>query len=455
MGVKLPRVLIVADHASLSLGGEAALPLHYFRVLRKRQIETWLVVHERTRSELQLLMPEELDRIHFVLDTPLHKFLWKIYTLFPRRLSYITLGFGLRLITQFIQRRIIKELVQQQQITVIHQPLPVSPKEPSLIFGLGAPVVMGPMNGGMQYPSAFQHLESRVVRSVFRLGRFSADLFNRVIPGKLWADLILVANARTRQALPHGVQGKVIELVENGVDLSVWCGQNSPRSHVPSRNSSRSLHRVHEHPGGTSLSRPTQFVFMGRLLNWKAVDLLITAFQSVLSQVPSELTIIGDGPDRSGLEHQAQRLGLGQQIHFQGWLSQSDCARQLNQADALVLPSLLECGGAVVLEAMAVGLPVIATDWGGPADYLDASCGILIQPDSSESFVQQLVNAMVKLAESPALRHKMGEAGYQKVIQQFDWEVKGDRILEIYQMATRASQAARLKEGDRKILLEH
>ncbi len=67
-------------------------------------------------------------------------------------------------------------------------------------------------------------------------------------------------------------------------------------------------------------------------------------------------------------------------IQFAGWLSQSDCKVRLNAADCLVLPSLFECGGAVVLEAMALGKPVIATAWGGPLDYLDADCGILVQP---------------------------------------------------------------------------
>ena len=51
------RVLIVAEHASLKFGGEAALPVHYYRILRRRQIPVWLVVHERTRSELESLFP--------------------------------------------------------------------------------------------------------------------------------------------------------------------------------------------------------------------------------------------------------------------------------------------------------------------------------------------------------------------------------------------------------------
>ena len=98
----------------------------------------------------------------------------------------------------------------------------------------------------------------------------------------------------------------------------------------------------------------------------------------------------------------------------------------------LVLPSLYECGGAVVLEAMAVGLPVIASNWGGPADYLDADCGILVSPKSRAQFVDDLGAAMLKLAGDAELRMKMGRAGRRRVEECFDWERKVDRILEIY-----------------------
>jgi glycosyltransferase involved in cell wall biosynthesis len=103
--------------------------------------------------------------------------------------------------------------------------------------------------------------------------------------------------------------------------------------------------------------------------------------------------------------------------------------------DVLVLPSLFECGGAVVLEAMAVGLPVIATAWGGPLDYLDQSCRILVAPDSREALVAGFAAGMKTLAQSHPLRNKMGEAGYARARQHFDWQRKIDQILELYRLA--------------------
>lgn len=445
-----PRVLIVAEHASAKFGGEAALPLHYFRVLRKRQIEAWLVVHERTRDELKLHLGEDFDRIYFVSDTTLQWLLWKIGRFLPQRLAYVTVGFASRLITQVAQRSVVRETVQRHHITVVHQPTPVSPKEPSLIFGVGAPVVIGPMNGGMNYPPAFRWMQSRFVHLTLRVGRLVSDWLNWLLPGKHQAAALLVANARTYAALPKDTCSYVVELSENGVDLSIWRPQPESSYAVPAR------------PVANTAIQATKFVFVGRLVHWKAVNLLLIAFERVARQLPVELEIIGDGPESMQLRQQAGALGLlrldepqptdqktptpaqrNGSVHFLGWLSQADCARRLQQSDVMVLPSMLECGGAVVLESMAMGIPVIATNWGGPSEYLNESCGILIEPRSQGLFVNDLAAAMTRMAASPALRRAMGQRGHHRAVSEFDWDVKVDAILDIYRHVLEATPPAR------------
>lgn len=418
----MPRILIVAEHASMAFGGEASLPLHYFRVLRQRGLPVWLLVHERTRSELQAQFGPTPD-IVYVRDTWAHRLLWQLGRPLPARLSYFSTGLLLRLITQTRQRSLAKEMIARLGIDVVHQPIPVSPKEPSLLFNLGAPVLIGPMNGGMNYPPAFQSSQSRWVERLINLGRRSSALVNRLLPGKHRARFLLVANERTRQALPSTQGPKVVQLVENGVDLALW-----RRSPIVSTESDT-----------------TQFVFVGRLVDWKAVDLLLQAFDLAANRHPMALTILGDGPMRDVLQSQAKasrRLAdpavpfpAAGRVRFAGWMRQNDCAQALQCADAMVLPSLMECGGAVVLEAMACGLPVIATDWGGPADYLDPSCGILVPPTSRDAFITGLCEAMVRLAGDPVLRQTMGRAGRAKVEREFDWETKVDRMLELYELA--------------------
>lgn len=415
------RVLIAAEHASARFGGEAALPLHYFRVLRKRGIPVWLVTHARTRDELAQLYPGD-ERIFYIEDTAWHRAMWKIGRWLPDQISYFTTGFLSRLSTQLAQRRLIRRLVREQGITVVHQPMPVSPREPSMLYGFGVPVVIGPMNGGMDYPPAFRRHRGGIERLLLGFGRASATVLNALMPGKRRAAILLVANQRTRDALPGGLCKNVIELVENGVDLSLW--QSPPETGAG--------------VGGTVMT----FVFMGRLVDWKAVDLLLQAFAQARTRAPMRLWILGDGAQRIRLEALAAQLGIAGvaadavgAVHFAGWLPQSACAQRLRDADCLVLPSLLECGGAVVLEAMSMAKPVIATAWGGPLDYLDATCGILVPAGNREGLIAGFAAAMVKLAANLAERQGLGAGGRDKAIREFDWDVKADRILGLYESA--------------------
>ena len=420
------RVLIVAEHASARFGGEAALPLHYFRVLHRRGIAVWLLTHARTRPELSMLYPGD-DRIRYVEDTRFHKAMWRLGQLLPDQISYFTAGFLSRLSTQLAQRRLARRLVREQGITVVHQPMPVSPREPSVLFGFGVPVVIGPMNGGMDYPPAFRRERGAAERALLSWARASASAVNRLMPGKRRAAALLVANRRTRDALPAGVARNIIEMGENGVDLALW--QPPPNPHP----------LVSQAAAGNDADRAVSFVFMGRLVGWKAVDLLLKAFAVARRQASMRLSILGDGDERPALEQLAKELGIAGDadatagtVHFAGWLAQRDCAERLREADCLVLPSLLECGGAVVLEAMSMGKPVVATAWGGPLDYLDDSCGVLVAPASANAIVEGLAQAMIDIAGSPSRRRLMGERGLAKVRREFDWELKVDRMLEVY-----------------------
>jgi glycosyltransferase involved in cell wall biosynthesis len=400
------RICIVAEHASTRFGGEAILPVHYFRLLRSRGVECWMVVHARTQSEVMEMFPNEIDRILFVPDRWIQKLLFYLSRFLPRRLSEATLGLLNQLITQFCQRAIVRGLIRDRRIDVIHQPIPVAPRFPSVLFGLGAPVVIGPLNGGMDYPPAFRRSESWMTRVALVIARLFANVGNTLLPGKKYASVVLVANERTRRSLPSGIRGRVVELVENGIDVGIW-----------------------QSAQGTSVNAVPRFVFIGRLMDWKAVDVAIRA----LANVPSaELDIIGDGPMLNAWQSLAAELGLKDRVHFSGWLTQSECANRLLNSIALVLPSLYECGGAVVLEAMAMGKPVIATRWGGPADYLDSSCGVFVEPESYAGLVAGFAEAMRRLLDSPSLARSMGAAGRVRAVRDFDWQHKVDKMIGIY-----------------------
>jgi glycosyltransferase involved in cell wall biosynthesis len=404
------RVCIVAENASFQFGGEASLPLHYYTRLRARGVEAWLIVHGRTRQELETLFPNDSARIRFIPDKWFHKLIWRLNHFLPRRVAEATLGTLMVLVNQCIQRQMLRGLIATHQVNVVHQPIPVSPLAPSLICKLGVPVVIGPMNGGMDYPEAFRSVESRLTRAAIELGRSCANLVNRAIPGKKLASFVLVANQRTRQALPACVQGTVVEIPENGVDLRIWSVQSQTLSN----------------------GHPPRFLFMGRLVDLKRLDWAIEA----LANVPGAyLDVIGDGPMRADWTRLAATLNLNDRIFFRGWMSQQECAQYLQSAIALLFPSIMDCGGAVVLEAMATGTPVIAVAWGGPKDYLDESCGMLIPPVDAKAVINGFAAGMQTLIDKPQLRISLGAAARKKIEESFSWEQKIDRVVEIYRRA--------------------
>lgn len=415
------QILIVAPNASSRFGGEAFLPLKYFELLLRRGQEVRLIAHSRNRANLEETFPADQGRIHYIEDSRVHRAIWHLGKLFPEPLRGAIFGTALNLANEWFQARLIRRLVAAGQVDVIHQPIPVSPKLPSSLHGFGVPVVIGPMNGGMTYPPGYEEYESALARRFIALSRQIAVAMNRVIPGKRRAAALLVANGRTRAALPVR-HPQVIDLVENAVDRAIWTVEGDTR---PER----------------AAGDPFRLAFMGRLVRWKAVDITLEAIRMARAQGRDvRLDVLGDGEIRAELEAQVAAAGLGDAVRFHGFLPQADCAVHLRQADGLILNSLFECGGAVVLEAMSLGLPVIASDWGGPADYLDDSCGVLVHPAPRADFAARLAAAILRLADDPALARQLGAAGRAQVAAEFDWDKKIDRMMEIYSSVIAAAR---------------
>jgi glycosyltransferase involved in cell wall biosynthesis len=436
------RILLIAENASFRYGGEAILPLHYFRLLRSRGIPVWMITNQRCEAELAGTLPaEEMQHIHFVPDGPMHRRLGPLSRYLPHSLFSFTIGQFIDIVDQFRARKLARTLIARHAISLVHQPIPVSPKHVSALTGLPVPVVIGPMNGGVSFPRAFSHREQWVDRLFVPIGRAFAGLFNRLLPGKLKAATLMVANDRTAEALPRGVRGKIEHVVENGVNLDFYCNRPTARDLGEVSTATNRLPPPAEPP-------PTRFVFIGRLVDLKGVDLLLEALRIARKQVPVRLDILGDGPCHKALVALSERLGITDSVTFHGWKSHDACAQMLASSDCLVLPSLRECGGAVILEAMAMRLPVIATRWGGPADYVDSpdsgrtATGFLITPESPRQFIADLAGAMINLARNPQVRAAMGAAGYNKVVNEFDWERKIDRVLAIYRDTLRRHAAA-------------
>ncbi|MBN2105977.1 MAG: glycosyltransferase family 4 protein [Deltaproteobacteria bacterium] len=183
------------------------------------------------------------------------------------------------------------------------------------------------------------------------------------------ADTIIVLCSRSRQeALAAEFSPQQIIHIPNGVDLTVFTP--APRPPASSRN----------------------ILFVGRLDKMKGVDILLEAIAELKKRGYSpSCTIAGDGPDRDDLMHLAKKLNIANQVVFAGTCS--DIVRHLHAAAVFVLPSRSEGMPNAVLEAMACGVPIIATSVGGIPDIIqNGRNGLLIAPDDIEALSAALAS---------------------------------------------------------------
>jgi sugar transferase (PEP-CTERM/EpsH1 system associated) len=155
--------------------------------------------------------------------------------------------------------------------------------------------------------------------------------------------------------------------------------------------------------------------YVGRLEQVKGVNFLIDAFAPLVAEHPHlQLHLVGDGSERAALAQQAQTLGLGDKVQFLG--IRSDMPALYPTFDLFVLPSLWEGMPNVALEAMACGVPVIATNTGGTPEVVqDGNSGLLVPPGNAAALTQ----AMAALIADAERRCQLAQAGRHFVEQTF------------------------------------
>ena len=224
---------------------------------------------------------------------------------------------------------------------------------------------------------------------------FAVPVFRRVISDA--AAVVALSEGLRRQALRHAPNAS-IELIPNGVDRSLF----HPDEDSPGESES-----------DAAAGSGRRLLYVGRLVAKKNVAALIEALDAVRSTTNMDvaLDVVGSGPEEADLRRAAARPGLAGHVSFHGWRERSELPTFYRSADALVLPSLNEGMSNTVLEAMACGLPVIATDVSGTRELLgNGEAGIVVPAGD----VDALRDAVVDLLEDGAKRSKLAAAGLQR-----------------------------------------
>ncbi len=208
----------------------------------------------------------------------------------------------------------------------------------------------------------------------------------------------IVANSNGLRALSESRDPFPVEVIPNGVDTIFF----QPRSR----------------PSG-STGAAFRFLFVGRLQAQKNLPLLLQQIAALRAKgLLVALDVAGDGPLRGALEILATELGLAAEVQWHGWLGREDLRELYLRADCFVNPSHYEGMPNVALEAMACGLPVIASRvLGNDAVVRNGETGMLYPPADA----QALEAAMAKLAAAPELARELGAAGRGWVERDFSW----------------------------------
>jgi glycosyltransferase involved in cell wall biosynthesis len=177
----------------------------------------------------------------------------------------------------------------------------------------------------------------------------------------------------------------------------------------------------------SAVSAPSDTVrlcFVGRLVRQKGLDVLLDALARLVDR-SWRLTLVGDGPERPKLVGQAVALGLAGRFRFVGWTDRDALPGLLAAHDLFVFPSRDEGMPNAVLEAMAAGLPVVATAIAGNEELVvDGQTGLLVPPGDPAALAQ----ALVRLLDAPGLRGTYGRAGRDRVEREYSWK----RVAEAY-----------------------
>lgn len=177
--------------------------------------------------------------------------------------------------------------------------------------------------------------------------------------------------------------------------------------------------------------RAFSFISVGNLRPIKGHRDLLEAFSTASreSAVEMELTIVGQGPERESLERQAGDLGISDKVFFKGQLDRREIAELYRSCDAFVLLSRAETFGVAYIEAMAAGLPVIATACGGPNEFVDDSNGIMVPVGDKEAYVK----ALLDMAENAGKYDS--EKIRKDIINRFSPEIIAEELDQIYEDA--------------------
>jgi glycosyltransferase involved in cell wall biosynthesis len=229
----------------------------------------------------------------------------------------------------------------------------------------------------------------------------------------------VTANSPGLKAMSERVDPPKVHLVPNGVDTQYFI----PRAADGNKDG------------------PFRLLFVGRFQAQKNLFWLLDQLANLrrTSSRPFNLDLVGDGPERTGLSARIQELGLGEAVHFHGWVERGALRGHYQSADLIINPSHYEGMPNVLLEAMACGRPVLASRVpGNETVVVDQVTGWLYAPNDSRDFADRLSTLMARDDLTTAL----GQSARKYAVQWYSWDRCAQSYLDLLATPSPASTTA-------------
>lgn len=435
------KVLLIAEQCDPEGASVPLIAWNFFDEL-SQIVDVTLVTHERHEETIEKYRHDR--KIDYIRESNFakgyYKALMQLLTfIFRGRINWPLvhlLSLPIYLEFDHIVYRKYKPAVKRGEYDIVHAVNPTIPRFPVKISQAcdQVPFILGPVNGGIPFPENFQ----QKAQQEFAHFNFIRTLGRYLMPGYVAtyrkASKVLIGSSYTLNMLKKNLNlpdSRLKLFYENGI----------PKSFLASATQAAS-----------KPSEPVNLLFVGRLVPYKCADLVIEAIAQLDPETRAKvtLTIVGDGSEKGELEAKTNALQLQQTVHFTGWINHQQTAEYYRKSDIFCFPSIREFGGAVVLEAMANGLPCIVVNHGGIGEYVTEETGFKIEPISTEHIVQALTQHIKQLVENPQLRQAMSQQSIERA-QEFEWSQKIQQLVDLYQvvLAEQRSPASRSKAAIR------
>jgi len=383
---------------------EALARLHAVTAVIHRQNEEAVRRAQPPFHAIEVVSLPWLDRIHA----------WCFRRIFKNNYrSQVLTAFNYLFCLAFEWRawRQTRSRIRAGEYDVVLRLLPVSSVLPSLFaFFLRRgpiPFVIGPINGGLPWPPGFTQADKQKewisgLRNFYRFLPFARSTYRN-------ASAILAASSHTYDEFASYADKLFFVPGENGINPGLYP--------TASRNSRR--------------DGKLELIFVGALVPYKACDLALRASASLLQAGRAHFTIIGDGPERGNLEQLAKSLGIDKAVSFSGTLLHSEIIQRLGAADILVFPSVREFGGAVVFEALAMGVVPVVVNFGGPGDIVHPEVGFKVPLINEDEVVLEIERVLANLADDPVLLDRMQQRGARYARECLSWDAKAQIVTQV------------------------